>query len=244
MSKNNKIKEQNAEQTKEEKKRNTWFQNTLLGIVILVCGILFKFFPQIVSSIFFIAFGVIMLFVGITDGLAALKYKDDDDDWKTPLLTGAMSIFVSLLFGAAYWFKIPNMNTIMLNVVGVWGVVRCLLLLYGIFKGSVKRKGSIVSALVTGILGLLVLVFQKAITLFINNSGDIVGYVFLGIGAVVIFFGLYQRADAREKKEKAQRDKIAQKAAEEALKAAEEKEKEEKKAEEADETENIIPPVI
>ncbi len=215
------------------KKKSNWFQNTLLGLVIFVCGILFVFFPQIVSSIFFIAFGIILLLVGITDGIAALKYKDDDDDWKTPMLAGVMSIVVSLFFGIAYWFKIPNANKIMLIIVALWGVLRCLILLYGIFKGSVKRKGSIISAIVPGIGGLLILVFNKSISMFITNSNKIIGYVFLIAGAIITFFGLYQRADAREKKEKAERDMIAQKAAEKALKEAEQ---EEAKSEQKDET--------
>lgn len=215
------------------KKKSTWFQNTLLGLIIFICGILFVFFPQIVSSIFFIAFGIILLMVGITDGIAALKYKDDDDDWKTPMLAGAMSIFVSLFFGIAYWFKIPNVNNIMLIIVALWGVLRCLILLYGIFKGSVKRKGSIISAIVPGIGGLLILVFNKSISTFITSSNKIIGYVFLIAGAIIAFFGLYQRADTREKKEKAERDMIAQKAAEQALKEAEQ---EEAKSQQKDET--------
>lgn len=223
------------EKSTEKKKKSNWFQNTLLGLVIFICGILLRFFPQIVSSILFIAFGIILLFVGITDGIAALKYKDNDDDWKTPMAAGVMSIVISLLFiGAAYWLKLPNaeMNKILLIAVAVWGILRCLVLLYGIFKGSVKRNGSIISALITGVGGILILIFRNAITF----SGNVIGYLLIAIGAAVVFFGLYQRADAREKKEKLQRDKIAQTAAEEALKSAGQKEAE-KPAEEKEKAE-------
>jgi uncharacterized membrane protein HdeD (DUF308 family) len=84
----------------DQPKKSAWFQNTLLGMVLLVFGILFKFFPTTASSIIFTILGIVLLFVGITDAITAKKYKDDDDDWKTPMIVGVISIIAS-----TYWLQ-------------------------------------------------------------------------------------------------------------------------------------------
>ena len=197
---------------KEEKvqKKSNWLQNTLLGLMLFIFGIMFKLFPATASSIIFITLGLFLMFVGITDAIAAFKYKDDDDDWRTPLLIGVTSIIVSLIFLLFYWLRLPNANNIMIIVIAVWGILRCLLLLYGVIRGKIKRKGSIVSALITGAAGVLILLFKNQIM----AATDIIGYALIGAGVIITFIGVYQRADKREKLEKEERERKAEKKAE------------------------------
>lgn len=197
---------------KEEKvqKKSNWLQNTLLGLMLFVFGIMFKLFPATASAIIFITLGLFLMFVGITDAIAAFKYKDEDDDWRTPLLIGITSIIVSLIFLLFYWLRLQNANSIMIIVIAVWGILRCLLLLYGVIRGRIKRKGSIVSALITGTAGVLILLFKNQIM----TATDIIGYALIGAGIIITFIGVYQRADRREKLEKDEREKKAAKKAE------------------------------
>lgn len=192
-----------------EKKKSSWLQITLIGLVAFLFGILTIFFKSTASAIIFITIGIMLLIVGITDAAAALKYKDDDDDWKTPMIVGVSSVLISLLFVITYWLRISISGKAMLIIIGSWGILRCLVLLIGIIRGRVKRKGSITSAMITGVGGILVILGNS----FILSASKLIGYVLVGIGIILTFIGLYQRADKREKKEKEERDKLAQKKA-------------------------------
>lgn len=206
-----------SNEIKHEKKKSNWLQTALIGIVAFLFGILVTFFKSTASAIIFITIGVMLLIIGITDAVAALKYKDDDDDWKTPMIVGFASILISLLFIITYWMRIALSAHAMVIIVGVWGIARCIVLLVGIIRGRVKRKGSITSAMITGVGGLLLIVAYP----FILSASQMIGYVLIGIGIVLTFIGFYQRADKREKKEKEERDKLALKKATELAKQAE-----------------------
>ncbi len=176
---------------------NNWLQITLIGIVVLIFGLMGVFFPKILASIGFMVAGVLFMFLGVTDTIASIKYKTSEKGFNGEGVSGILSILLSIFFIATFYMPAVSTMTI-IYVICIWGVLRCILMLIGVFNGRTKRKGTIMSALISGIAGIALFLLRDVIL----NSSKMIGIILIILGAICMLIGLYQRADAKGKKEK------------------------------------------
>lgn len=183
------------------KKKISWLETALIGIILVAVGITIVFFPKAAMSIVMIVAAVIFFVLGITDMVAAIRYKADTDSWKTTLGSGILTLLVSLFMGFTVYTPVEAMTIVV--VLCVWAVVRCLLMLVGVIMGKVRRKGTILSSVILGIAGILVFLFRDVIA----ASTLIIGYVLMGAGIVALIVGFYGRAAGNEKTEAIEQQK-------------------------------------
>lgn len=181
----------------EAQRRLSYMRNILLGIIILVSGILTKFFPDTVISVVYLVCGVVFLLIGLSDAISALKYKETGSDWQSITIAGTLSLLASIWFILA--FAKSYSVALAIVIASVWFITRGILSFVGLFRGKIKRREVIVPSVLKILCGILALIFRDGIILYTKAY---IGYVLLAGGALLTFFGFFMRADAREKKEK------------------------------------------
>ena len=176
---------------------NNWLQLTLIGVVMLLFGLMSVLFPKMLASLGFMVAGVLFMLIGVTDTIAAFKYKTGESGFNGEGVSGILSILLSLFFIATFYM--PNITTMtIIYVLCAWGIIRCILMFISVFNGRAKSKGTVLSALISGVAGIALFLLRD----IIMSSGKLIGIIMLVLGALCMLIGLYQRADTKGKKEK------------------------------------------
>lgn len=189
-------------QENESNKKFQWIEAFLIGVIALMLGLSVAFFPKMLTSIGFIVAAVVFFGVGLTDVIASVQYKSESGVSASSLWAGLISILAGAFMAVTIYMPSIKSETVII-VLCVWAVLRCLLMLYGVITGKVRRKGTVISASCMGAVGILVFLFRDIII----ASTRIIGYILMAAGALAIILGLYQRASERELKEKAEEEK-------------------------------------
>ncbi len=197
--------------TKSQKNSN-WLRNFAIGLVLFISGILAKFYPATILTMTYIVSGVILALIGICDGIAALKYKETGSDWKLVIIMGALSIVAAAYFIPAviYLYSI----NISIYVLSAWLITRGILNIAGIARGTLKRKNVLLWAIVMAAAGIVFSVFCDQIVVY---SASYLAYILIASGVLLSFFGIYQKTDEKEMKEKNIREEAIKKGLETAV---------------------------
>ena len=172
-----------------------WVSNALMGALMVLTGIMIVFFPKAAMSMILIMAAIVFFVTGFTDMIAAIRYRNDSKGWQTTLSSGIVTLLVGVFMGFTIYMPVTPMTTVI--VLCVWAVLRCLLTLVGVIMGKVRRSGTIISSCVLGLSGILVFIFRDVLA----ASTLIIGYVLIGVGAVLMIVGFYRRAAVNEKTE-------------------------------------------
>ncbi|MBE6038015.1 MAG: hypothetical protein E7218_02260 [Anaerofustis stercorihominis] len=216
MDKQQNIKNNDTDTQKNKQQKNTsWIRNIAIGLVLFISGILEKFFPSTVMTVSYMVLGVIFALIGISDIVAALKYKKSGADHKLILGMGGLSLVTALYFIPAtiYLYEVR----ISLYITSAWLIARGALNTFGKVKGSLKRKNVMLWAFLMMAAGLFIAVFCEKI---VSYSISYLAYILIGAGTLLVFFGIYQKTDEKESREKKIREEEIQKGLPEALEAA------------------------
>lgn len=172
-----------------------WISNALMGALMVLTGIMIVFFPKAAMSMILIMAAIIFFVLGFTDMIAAIRYRKDSSGWQTTLSSGIITLLVGIFIGITVYMPVAPMTTVI--VLCAWAVLRCLFTLVGVIMGRVRRRGTIISSCVLGLAGIVVFIFRDVIA----ASTMIIGYVLIGLGAVLMIVGFYRRAAGNEKTE-------------------------------------------
>ncbi len=201
---------------KKEKAKNPsktdWLRNFAIGLLLFISGILSKFFPATVMTVTYVVTGVVFALIGISDGVSALKYKETGSDWKLILIMGGLSVICAVYFIPAviYLYSI----NISIYVVSAWLVLRGILNIAGLAKGTLRRKNVLLWAVVMIASGIFSIFFCEQI---ISYSTSYLAYILIASGVLLAFYGIYQKTDEKEKKEKELREEAIRKGFEESV---------------------------
>lgn len=189
-----------------------WLRNLAIGLLLFISGILSKFFPATIMSVTYIVSAVVLALIGISDGVCALKYKETGSDWKLVLIMGAVSVLAAVYFIPAviYLYSI----NISIYVVCAWLILRGALNIAGLVKGTLRRKNVLLWAVVMIASGTFCAFFCEKI---VSYSTSYLAYILIAAGVVLSFYGIYQKTDEKERKEKEFREEAVRKGFEEAV---------------------------
>ncbi|MBR6800269.1 MAG: DUF308 domain-containing protein [Eubacteriaceae bacterium] len=199
------------QKTKQDKNTN-WLRNFAIGLLLFISGLLSKFYPATVLSVTYIVVGVILALIGISDGVAALKYKETGSDWKLVLSMGAISIVAAIYFIPAVIY-LYSVNT-SIYVFSAWLILRGILNIAGVIRKTLKRKNVLLWALAMIATGIFFTVFCEQI---VSYAVSYLAYILLAAGVLLSFFGIYQKTDEKETKEKKLREEQIQKGLDDAV---------------------------
>jgi len=204
----------NQPDTKTQKNSN-WLRNFAIGLVLFISGILAKFYPATILTVTYIVSGVILALIGICDIIAALKYKKTGSDWKLILIMGVLSIIAAVYFIPAviYLYSI----NISIYVLAAWLITRGILNIAGKIRGTLKRKNVLLWAIVMIASGIVCAVFCEQIVAY---SVSYLAYILIALGVLLAFFGIYQKTDEKETKEKALREEAVRNGLDSAVETA------------------------
>ena len=172
-----------------------WVSNALMGALMVLTGIMIVFFPKAAMSMILIMAAIVFFVTGFTDMIAAIRYRNDSKGWQTTLSSGIVTLLVGAFMGVTIYMPVTPMTTVI--VLCAWAVLRCLLTLVGVIMGKVRRSGTIISSSILGVSGILVFIFRDVLA----ASTLIIGYVLMGVGAVLMIIGFYRRAAVNERTE-------------------------------------------
>lgn len=189
-----------TEKTKSKPKTD-WLRNTAIGLLLFISGFLSKFFPATVMTVTYVVSGVVLALIGISDAVAALKYKETGSDWKLVLVMGVITIIAAVYFIPAVIY-LYSINT-SIYVISAWLIIRGALNIAGFAKGTFKRKHVLLWAVVMIASGCVALFFCEPI---VSYSASYLAYVLIAAGVLMTFYGIYQKTDEKERKEKTLRE--------------------------------------
>lgn len=182
-----------------EKKNNplTWLLLVLLGSAGVLIGIMMAFFPGMLIRAGLIAIAVIVIILGATDIIAAIKYKDDSSSWKFSLIAGLVNIACGIFLISAYLSQTVA-GIVIYGILCLWAFVRGTLLVISSLIGDPKRYKETVTAGIEALLG-AGLYFLRNI---IFASVKIIGLVLTCLGGAALIAGFFLKSVRQENKGK------------------------------------------
>ncbi len=191
--------------SKKIKKNTDWIRNFAIGLLLFISGILSKFFPATIMTVTYVVSGVVFALIGISDGVSALKYKETGSDWKLTLIMGGISLLAAVYFIPAVIY-LYSVN-ISIYVLCAWLISRGSLNIAGLARGTLKRKNVLLWAVVMIAMGTFAGFFCEQI---VSYSSTYLPYILIVTGVLLSFFGIYQKTDEKEAKEKKLREEAIQ----------------------------------
>ena len=182
-----------------EKKNNplTWLLLVLAGSAGVLIGIMMAFFPGMLIRAGLIAIAVIVIILGATDIIAAIKYKDDSSSWKFSLIAGLVNIACGIFLISAYLSQTVA-GIVIYGILCLWAFVRGALLVISSLIGNPKRYKETVTAGIEALLG-AGLYFLRNI---IFASVKIIGLALTCLGGAALITGFFLKSVRQEKKAK------------------------------------------
>ena len=180
-----------------EKKNNplTWLLLVLSGSAGVLIGIMMAFFPGMLIRAGLIAIAVIVIILGATDIIAAIKYKDDSSSWKFSLIAGLVNIACGIFLISAYLSQTVA-GIVIYGILCLWAFVRGVLLAISSLIGNPKRYKETVTAGIEAFLG-AGLYFLRNI---IFASVKIIGLALTCLGGAALITGFFLKSVRQEKK--------------------------------------------
>lgn len=171
-----------------------WLTSLLAGIVLVATGVAISFFPKMAMSIALIVASILFFAFGVTDSFSALKNKKDENEWKSNLGNGLITLLVGIfIFSTMYVPTIKPMHVI--TVLCIWAVIRCVLLINGFIKGKTKKKANLLQAVLLCIGGVSIFLFRD----LIFASTKLIGYALITIGSLVIIYAFMKKSSSKQK---------------------------------------------